>query len=94
MGSAAAPQPCVFTLVNADTREERPTTESRSMPECCAALTGRRLTVPHVGFHQLRTSQGTRESLRAIEEGLDKRGIPAARGGKWSATQKNAAAGG
>jgi len=25
--------------------------------------------------------------LRAIEEGLDERGIPAARGGKWSATQ-------
>jgi len=28
-----------------------------------------------------------RESLRAIAEGLDERGIPAARGGKWSATQ-------
>jgi DNA invertase Pin-like site-specific DNA recombinase len=27
------------------------------------------------------------ESLRAIAEGLDERGIPAARGGKWSATQ-------
>ena len=27
------------------------------------------------------------ESLRAIAAGLDERGIPAARGGKWSATQ-------
>jgi DNA invertase Pin-like site-specific DNA recombinase len=27
------------------------------------------------------------ESLRAIAEGLDARGIPAARGGKWSAVQ-------
>ena len=27
------------------------------------------------------------ESLRAIAEGLDERGIPAARGGKWSAVQ-------
>jgi len=27
------------------------------------------------------------ESLRAIAEGLEARGIPAARGGKWSAVQ-------
>jgi hypothetical protein len=27
------------------------------------------------------------ESLRAIAAGLDERGIPAARGGKWSAVQ-------
>jgi len=27
------------------------------------------------------------ESLRAIAEGLDERGIPAARGGKWSAVR-------
>jgi hypothetical protein len=27
------------------------------------------------------------ESLRAIAAGLDQRGIPAARGGKWSAVQ-------
>jgi hypothetical protein len=27
------------------------------------------------------------ESLRAIAAGLDERGIPAAHGGKWSATQ-------
>jgi Recombinase len=26
-------------------------------------------------------------SLRAVAEGLDERGIPAARGGKWSAVQ-------
>ena len=30
---------------------------------------------------------GGRESLRAIAAGLDERGIPAARGGKWSAVQ-------
>ena len=28
-----------------------------------------------------------RESLRAIAAGLEERGIPAARGGKWSAVQ-------